>query len=82
MPYRDSFGVKIEEDDYVMSASTSGGNAKLGTVYLAASGRPMLHVAHSNHGMRNRRSELGYMTLVLRKADGSVPAHVAGEVAD
>lgn len=78
MTYRDSFGTEIEEDDYVLSASTSGGNIKLGTAYFAASGRPMLHVAHSNFELRNRRSELGYMTMVIRKADGRVPAHVAG----
>jgi hypothetical protein len=73
--------VTVEEDDYVMSASTSGGVAKLGRIYFTASGRPMLRVEYSNFELRNKGSELGYMVLVLRKADGSVPAHVAGEVA-
>ncbi|MFF9525399.1 hypothetical protein ACF1DV_25970 [Streptomyces achromogenes] len=80
MAYRDSFGVEVEEDDYVLSASTSGGVAKLGRIYFAVSGRPMLRVERSNHVLRNKSSELGYMVVVLRKADGSVPAHVAGEV--
>ncbi|MFF1684469.1 MULTISPECIES: hypothetical protein [unclassified Streptomyces] len=73
---KDSFGIAIEAGDYVMSASMSGGLAKLGTVYLAASGRPMMDVAASNWTSAQRRSELGSMTLVLRKADGTVPEHV------
>jgi hypothetical protein len=72
---RDSFGVEIDAGDYVLSASTSGGVAKLGTVYLAASGRPMMEVAASNCTI-HRRSEIGSMVVVLRKADGTVPAHV------
>lgn len=76
---KDSFGVAIEEGDYVMSASTSGGVAKLGTVYLAPSGRPMMTISTANYRCRQSRSELGSMVCVLRKADGTVPAHVAGE---
>ncbi|MET9126937.1 hypothetical protein [Streptomyces sp. NPDC004528] len=78
MTWRDSFGVAVEEDDYVLSASTSGGVAKLGRIYYTVSGRPMIRVEHSNHELRNKGSELGYMVLVLRKADGTVPAHVTG----
>lgn len=78
---RDSFGTRIEAGDYVLSAASSSSLFKLGIVYLAPSGRPMMEVTRSNYSSTNRRSEVGSNVLVLRKADGSVPAHVAGEVA-
>lgn len=81
---RDSFGVTIEPGDYVMSASTSGGVAKIGTVYAVGSGRLMMTVEHGNSGrsyFSQKRSAIGSMSVVLRKADGTVPEHVSGEVA-
>ncbi|MEU1254819.1 hypothetical protein ABZ445_16215 [Streptomyces chartreusis] len=78
---RDSFGTRIEEGDYVLSAASSSSLFKLGVVYLAPSGRPMMEVTLSNWDRPQRRSEVGSNVLVLRKADGTVPPHVAGEVA-
>ncbi|MFG3014341.1 hypothetical protein ACGFZB_28760 [Streptomyces cinerochromogenes] len=78
---RDSFGTLIEAGDYVLSAASSSSLFKLGTVYLAPSGRLMMEVTQANYSSTNRRSEVGSNVLVLRKADGSVPAHVTGEVA-
>ncbi|MER7922142.1 hypothetical protein ABTY96_03225 [Streptomyces sp. NPDC096057] len=75
----DSFGTPIEAGDYVLSAASSSSLFKLGIVYFAPSGRPMMEVALSNYSSTNRRSEVGSNCLVLRKADGTVPAHVAGE---
>jgi hypothetical protein len=65
-----------------MSASTSGGLAKIGTVYRADSGRLMMEIDRANYRCRQRRSEIGSMACVLRKADGTVPAHVVGEGVD
>lgn len=73
----DSFGVKVETGDYVMSGSVSGGNLKLGTVYFTERGNGMVNVTKSNHTTYGRGS-LGYMVMVLRKADGTVPDHVKG----
>jgi hypothetical protein len=75
---KDSFGTPIEEGDYVLSAASSSGFFKLGVVYFAPSGRPMMEVTRSNWSRAHRRSEVGSNVLVLRKADGTVPAHVAG----
>lgn len=75
---KDSFGVAVEVGDYILSASTSRGWAKIGTVYAAQpSGRLMVEIEHSpyNWGTK-KRSEIGSMTAVLRKADGSVPTHI------
>jgi hypothetical protein len=77
MTHRDSFGVPIEAGDYVVSGATSTGNLKIGTVYFTERGTPMLHVTASNYDSYGR-SALGYMSMVLRKADGSVPDHVRG----
>jgi hypothetical protein len=79
---RDSFGVRIGVGDYVLSAASSSALFKLGTVYLAPSGRLMMEVTQANYSSTNRRSEVGSNVLVLRKADGTVPAHVVGEVVD
>jgi len=78
---KDSFGVDLEAGDYVLSAASSSSFFKLGTVYFAPSGRAMMKVTRSNWSVGYRRSEVGSNVLVLRKADGTVPAHVAGEVA-
>lgn len=78
---RDSFGTRIEEGDYVLSAATSSGFFKLGVVYFAPSGRAMMEVTASNWRGAQKRSEVGSNVLILRKADGTVPEHVAG-VAD
>ncbi|WP_406161042.1 hypothetical protein [Streptomyces canus] len=78
---RDSFGVVIGEGDRIMSASTSGGWAKIGTAYRADSGRLMMTVEHPDTDrsyFSQKRSQIGSMALVLRKADGTVPAHVTG----
>ncbi|MGW0468293.1 hypothetical protein ACWDX6_23960 [Streptomyces sp. NPDC003027] len=73
---KDSFGVEIDEGDYVLSAASSTSFFKLGVVYLAPSGRAMMEVTRSNWDRAQRRSEVGSNVLVLRKADGTVPAHV------
>lgn len=78
---RDSFGTTVEPGDYVLSAASSTSLFKLGIVYAAQSGRLMMEVTRSNWDTAQRRSEVGSNVLVLRKADGTVPAHVAGEVA-
>jgi hypothetical protein len=79
---KDSFGVEIEAGDYVLSAASSTSLFKLGVVYFASSGRAMMEITRSNWVGRQRRSEIGSNALVLRKADGTVPAHVAGVSAD
>lgn len=76
---QDSFGTAIGEGDYVLSAASSTSLFKLGVVYSAPSGRLMMEVMRSNWGDAQRRSELGSNGLVLRKADGTVPAYVSGE---
>lgn len=75
---KDSFGVTVEVGDYILSASTSRGWAKIGTVYAAQpSGRLMVEIEHSPYDSGARkRSEIGSMIAVLRKADGSVPTHI------
>lgn len=76
---RDSFGTRIEAGDYILSAASSSSFFKLGIVYLSPSGRLMMEVTRSNWDRAQRRSEVGSNVLVLRKADGAVPSHVAGE---
>ncbi|OSC76490.1 hypothetical protein B5180_01665 [Streptomyces sp. BF-3] len=76
---RDTFGTSIEEGDYVLSAASSSSYFKLGVVYFAPSGRPMMEVTASNWDRGAKRSEVGSNVLVLRKADGTVPAYVTGE---
>ncbi|MFE6493378.1 hypothetical protein [Streptomyces sp. NPDC057748] len=76
---KDAFGTRVDEGDYVLSAASSSSFFKLGVVYFAPSGRPMMEVTRSNWSGSQRRSELGSNVLVLRKADGTVPAHVTGE---
>lgn len=78
---RDSFGVELEEGDYVLSAASSSSFFKLGIVYFAPSGRAMMEVTQSNWSGAQRRSEVGSNSLVLRKADGTVPTHVLGGAA-
>jgi hypothetical protein len=73
---KDSFGVDLEAGDYVLSAASTSSFFKLGTVYFAPSGRAMMKVARSNWDRAQRRSEVGSNVLVLRKADGTVPAHI------
>lgn len=73
---KDSFGVTIDPGDYVLSAAPSSGWAKIGTVYAAPSGRLMLEIAHSSWDGHQKRSEIGSTCAVLRKADGTVPAHI------
>lgn len=73
----DSFGTRIDAGDYVLSAASSSGLFKLGIVYFTPSGRAMMEVTASNWSAQ-KRSEVGSNVLVLRKADGTVPAHVAG----
>ncbi|WP_327379409.1 hypothetical protein [Streptomyces sp. NBC_01212] len=75
---RDSFGTPLGEGDYVLSAASSSGYFKLGVVYFAPSGRPMMEVTRSNWSGGAKRSEVGSNVLVLRKVDGTVPAYVAG----
>lgn len=77
---KDSFGVDVEPGDYVLSASMSGGRARIGTVYAVASGRLMLHAEHGMRGSARypeiAKQQLGSMVAVLRKADGTVPSHI------
>ncbi|KUN16550.1 hypothetical protein AQJ23_44970 [Streptomyces antibioticus] len=74
----DSFGTRVEAGDYVLSAASSTGLFKLGIVYFTPSGRAMMEVTASNWRGAQRRSEVGSNSLVLRKADGTVPTHVTG----
>ncbi|MFD8315927.1 hypothetical protein [Kitasatospora purpeofusca] len=77
---RDSFGIDIEPGDYLLSSSTTSGRVKVGPAELGKHGIRM-RVEHSAvNGMREaerrRTGPLGYNTVVLRKADGSVPPHI------
>ncbi len=76
---RDSFGVEIESGDYILSAAMSTGTAKLGIVYQLPSGGLMMTPADHGTGWRDerKRGPIGAMVAVLRKADGSVPGHIA-----
>ncbi|OKI19280.1 hypothetical protein [Streptomyces sp. CB03911] len=76
---KDSFGVLIEPGDYILSAAMSTGTAKLGIVYQLPNGGLMMEPASHGMGWRgeNKRAPLGAMVAVLRKADGTIPGHVA-----
>lgn len=81
--WRDAFGVLVESGDLVLSSSTSGGMVKIGTADpqpgdLNEMMRPKLvarwgRVRDTFAG----RSAVGVNVVVLRKSDGSVPAHLA-----
>jgi len=70
---RDAFGTEIEEDDVLLSASTSRGTVKIGAALLRDGMRPAMVTARTNRRV-TRLSPLGSMVVVLRKADGSVPS--------
>lgn len=76
----DSFGVGIGEGDYLASFSTRTGMVKLGHAEFRKSSLYMT-VVHSNYSTNQARSEVGSVRYVLRKADGTVPAHIIGEAA-
>jgi hypothetical protein len=83
---RDAFGVELGQGDVVLSTSTSGGRAKLGTVLLREGKQPAMRVGIINGGGWQARPEaptrkidsLGSVFVVLRKAAGEVPAHILG----
>lgn len=79
----DSFGNKVEPGDYALSASTSGGQVKVGRIVQGES-QLMIEVDHlavwgTARPPRNHRTILGTNVIVLRKADGTVP-HPMGEI--
>ncbi|OKI19278.1 hypothetical protein [Streptomyces sp. CB03911] len=78
----DSFGVPVEVGDYILSASTSGGRVKVGRVVQGRHGLMMAVETAAKWGERieepQRTGQFGYNTVILRKADGSVPVHVSG----
>nr|WSW58462.1 hypothetical protein OG513_07640 [Streptomyces sp. NBC_00998] len=81
---KDSFGVDIEEGDYILSASTTHGRVKVGTAFRGRTGNLSMRIDISaQYGRQEsehpRSGQLGYNVVVLRKADGTVPAHVAGD---
>ncbi|MFG2292017.1 hypothetical protein [Streptomyces sp. NPDC048603] len=79
---RDSFGIEIEDGDYILSASTTHGRVKVGTAFRGRTGNLSMRVDLSaQHGQQEaehpRSGQLGYNVVVLRKADGTVPAHIS-----
>ncbi|MFI6444687.1 hypothetical protein [Kitasatospora sp. NPDC050543] len=79
---KDSFGIDVEVGDYILSASTSGGTVKVGRVIQGRHGLMMAVETAAQWGKRQEQpqktGQFGYNTVILRKADGSVPAHVSG----
>ncbi|MFI8084330.1 hypothetical protein ACIF6L_26450 [Kitasatospora sp. NPDC086009] len=77
---KDSFGVEIEPGDYILSASTTSGRVKVGRAKQGRTGIVMDIELSAVDGMaeipRQRTGQLGYNTVVLRKADGTAPAHI------
>ncbi|WP_030962636.1 hypothetical protein [Streptomyces sp. NRRL S-378] len=78
---KDSFGVEIEEGDYILSASTTHGRVKVGTAFRSRTGNLSMRIDISaQYGRQEsehpRSGQLGHNVVVLRKADGTVPAHV------
>ncbi|GGX26726.1 hypothetical protein [Streptomyces chryseus] len=82
---KDSFGVEVEEGDYILSASTTGARVKVGHAYEGRNGMLMRIDVSAQHGRQEfehpKSGQLGYNVVVLRKADGTVPAHVSGVAA-
>ncbi|MFD7776626.1 hypothetical protein [Streptomyces sp. NPDC059753] len=81
---KDSFGIEIEEGDYILSASTSGARVKVGHAYQGNNGLMMrvdlsAQYGKQEHGHR-KSGQLGHNVVVLRKADGTVPTHVGASV--
>ncbi|MFE9442525.1 hypothetical protein ACFYO2_26820 [Streptomyces sp. NPDC006602] len=86
MSDRDSFGNVIEPGDYALSASTSGGQVKMGRI-VQGPNQLMIEVDHLSvwgtaKTPRNRRTILGYNVIILRKADGSIPLPMAAVFGD
>ncbi|MGI5404167.1 hypothetical protein ACQEVG_32895 [Streptomyces sp. CA-135486] len=79
---KDSFGVEIEEGDYILSASTTHGRVKVGRAYQGRNGMLMRIEISAQYGRQEaehpKSGQLGYNVVVLRKADGTVPEHVTG----
>ncbi|WP_282203929.1 hypothetical protein [Kitasatospora fiedleri] len=80
---KDSFGVDIEPGDYILSASTTHGRVKVGRARAGQYGRLSMEIGVSaQHGRQEEKhpkaGQLGHNVVVLRKADGTVPVHVAG----
>ncbi|GAB7187118.1 hypothetical protein ATKI12_6949 [Kitasatospora sp. Ki12] len=77
---KDSFGIEIEPGDYILSSSTTSGRVKVGRAKQGRRGIAMTIDLSATHGMvessHPRTGQLGYNTVVLRKADGTAPAHI------
>jgi hypothetical protein len=77
---RDSFGVTIEPGDYILSASTTRGRVKVGTAKQGNNGLLMTVDLSATYGALEddhpKTGQLGCNVVVLRKADGTVPAHI------
>jgi hypothetical protein len=73
----DSFGTKVEPGETVLSASTSGGQVKIGRIVQGVN-QLMIEVKYlavwgEAKNPRNRRTILGTTVIVLKKADGTIP---------
>ncbi|MFD5504626.1 hypothetical protein ACFWJS_33785 [Streptomyces sp. NPDC127061] len=81
----DTFGVEIEVGDYILSASTTSGRVKMGHATQGRNGLLMTIEHSAKYGEleadHQKTGQLGYNVVILRKADGFVPAHVSGGVA-
>ncbi len=79
---KDSFGVEIDPGDLILSASTTAGRVKIGRAKQGRNGLLMTVEVSAQNGQLETEhpatGQLGYNVVVLRKADGSVPAHVGG----
>ncbi|MFB7671308.1 hypothetical protein ACFC26_07805 [Kitasatospora purpeofusca] len=77
---RDAFGIDIEPGDYLLSSSTTSGRVKVGHAKQGSACIVMDVELSAVDGMaevpRRRTGQLGYNTVVLRKADGTAPAHI------
>lgn len=74
--YKDSFGVSIAEGDIIYTASSQGGQAKIGRAYFAPHSLMVADVMRGRgvHFSNAKRQPVGSHILVLMRADGSLPS--------
>lgn len=73
--YKDSFGRKIEEGDLLYTASSQGGQAKIGTAYFAPNSLMLEDVIHgAGYRYSNaKRQPVGSHILLLMRAEETHP---------
>lgn len=75
----DSFGVPLEEGDFILSASTTGARVKMGTAFRGKNGMLMKIARSAVYGgleeKPQKTGQLGCNVIVLSKADGTIPDH-------